>query len=88
MKLPETVKKLTGVQVLEQIRRAGLRNYGVYPVLLDEIVENAVKYRKNFTKELTVTAALNNNDFSHALLEYFRICGRGGPPDFAAAGRE
>ncbi len=70
MKLPETVKKLTGVQVLEQIRRAGLQNYGVYPVLMDEIVKNAVKYRKNFTKELTVTAALNNNDFSHVLLEY------------------
>lgn len=72
MKLPETVKNLTKDQVLEKIRQADLRDYEVYPVLLEDAIVKAMKYQRSLPQELTVTAALNNNDFSHALLEYLK----------------
>ena len=64
----ENAKAMSQEAVIEKIKAAGLREYGVYNQPLDEKWAADLEDQKNWEQPMKVVAALNNNDTDRALL--------------------
>ncbi len=68
----ENAKTMTSRDVFGKIKESGLREYGLFSRPLADLLTKAKLESENENKELGVTAALNNADTSHALLEVLK----------------
>ncbi|MCI8281590.1 MAG: 4Fe-4S binding protein [Lachnospiraceae bacterium] len=68
----ETAKGMSKEEVIEKIKAAGLREFGVYNQDLAKKWEQDLAEKENWDASLKVIAALNNNDTNHALLELLK----------------
>lgn len=68
----ETAKNMDKEEVVEKIKAAGLREYGVYNQDLAEKWEKDLAQKEEWKASLKVVAALNNNDTNRALLGLLR----------------
>ncbi len=68
----ETAKGMSKEEIIEKIKAAGLREFGVYNQDLAEKWEQDLAEKEKWNGSLKVIAALNNNDINHALLELLK----------------
>lgn len=68
----ETAKGMSKEEIIEKIKAAGLREFGVYNQDLAEKWEQDLAEKEKWNGSLKVIAALNNNDTNHALLELLK----------------
>ena len=68
MKIPAIIETLSPEEITDRISASGLRDYGVFTKSLGEEIKQLQNRQKLHPEPAVVTAALNNNDYDHALL--------------------
>lgn len=68
----EIAKSMSSQEVIEKIKAAGLREFGVYNQDLAEKWAGDIQASREWERPLKVIAALNNNDTNRALLELLK----------------